>query len=110
MGRGVRSSRVLIELSLLTSPWAYSVLAITIAIDLYLLYVFFSGGRAPAKPQPPNPVPSHSHGATDCQDRNAAEGVREFRGDLTSTLETFLGYVIAMSAIAMLIYTALGKF
>jgi hypothetical protein len=38
---GFGFSRVLIELKLMTSPWAYSVLAVTIFIDVYLLYVFF---------------------------------------------------------------------
>ena len=39
-------SRVLMELGLMASPWAYSVMAVTILIDLYLLYVFFSARRA----------------------------------------------------------------
>ena len=39
---GFGLSRVLIDLKLLGSPWAYSVMAITIAIDGYLLYVFFT--------------------------------------------------------------------
>jgi hypothetical protein len=38
---GFGLSRVLIELDLMESPWAYSVLAITILIDAYLLYIFF---------------------------------------------------------------------
>jgi hypothetical protein len=38
---GFGLSRVLIELDLMKSPWAYSVLAITILIDAYLLYIFF---------------------------------------------------------------------
>jgi hypothetical protein len=38
---GFGLSRVLIELDLLESPWAYSVTAITILIDAYLLYIFF---------------------------------------------------------------------
>jgi hypothetical protein len=33
---------VLIELNLMESPWAYSVMAITILIDAYLLYIFFT--------------------------------------------------------------------
>jgi hypothetical protein len=37
---------VLIELNLMASPWAYSVMAGTILIDVYLLYVFFSVRRA----------------------------------------------------------------
>jgi hypothetical protein len=33
---------VLIDLNLMESPWAYSVMAVTILIDTYLLYVFFT--------------------------------------------------------------------
>jgi uncharacterized membrane protein YfcA len=39
---GFGLSRVLIELNLMESPWAYSVLTITILIDAYLLYIFFT--------------------------------------------------------------------
>jgi uncharacterized membrane protein YfcA len=39
---GFGLSRVLIELHLMESPWAYSVLTITILIDIYLLYKFFT--------------------------------------------------------------------
>ena len=39
---GFGLSRVLIELNLMESPWAYSVLAVTILIDAYLLYIFFT--------------------------------------------------------------------
>ena len=39
---GFGLSRVLIELNLMESPWAYSVMAITILIDAYLLYIFFT--------------------------------------------------------------------
>src|ERR1700751_3588408 len=39
---GFGLSRVLIELDLMESPWAYSVMAITILIDAYLLYIFFT--------------------------------------------------------------------
>src|SRR3984893_17113118 len=35
-------SRVLIELNLMETPWAYGVMAVTILIDIYLLYIFFS--------------------------------------------------------------------
>src|SRR5215510_6583201 len=38
---GFGLSRVLIDLNLMESPWAYSIMAITILIDSYLLYVFF---------------------------------------------------------------------
>ena len=39
-------SRVLMELGLMASPWAYSVMVATILIDAYLLYVFFTVRRA----------------------------------------------------------------
>src|SRR5262249_3224368 len=38
---GFGLSRVLIELNLMESPWAYSVMTVTILIDIYLLYIFF---------------------------------------------------------------------
>jgi uncharacterized protein len=43
---GFGLSRVLIELGLVESPWAYGVMAATILIDGCLLYVFFSGRTA----------------------------------------------------------------
>src|SRR5260370_3064686 len=43
---GFGLSRVLIELNLMASPWAYSVMAVTILIDAYLLYIFFTVQRA----------------------------------------------------------------
>jgi uncharacterized membrane protein YfcA len=46
---GFGLSRVLIELNLMESPWAYSVMAVTILIDCYLLIVFFTGRKAAAK-------------------------------------------------------------
>src|SRR3954453_1443765 len=39
---GFGLSRVLIELDMIESPAAYGVLALTILIDIYLLYVFFT--------------------------------------------------------------------
>src|SRR5258705_4385169 len=39
---GFGLSRVLIELDLMESPWVYSVMAVTILIDAYLLYIFFT--------------------------------------------------------------------
>ena len=46
---GFGFSRVLIDLNLMESPWAYSVLAVTILIDSYLLYVFFTVRKAASK-------------------------------------------------------------
>ena len=43
---GFGLSRVLIQLNLMESPWAYGVLAVTILIDAYLLYIFFTVQRA----------------------------------------------------------------
>jgi uncharacterized membrane protein YfcA len=46
---GFGLSRVLIELNLMASPWAYSVMAVTILIDVYLLIVFFTRRKAAAE-------------------------------------------------------------
>src|ERR1700748_1283786 len=43
---GFGFSRVLIDLKLMQSPWAYSVMAVTILIDISLLYVFFAARQA----------------------------------------------------------------
>src|SRR6266480_5983946 len=43
---GFGLSRVLIDLNLIESPWAYGVLAVTILIDTYLLYIFFTVQKA----------------------------------------------------------------
>ncbi|MFH0303111.1 sulfite exporter TauE/SafE family protein, partial [Bradyrhizobium sp. 31Argb] len=49
---GFGLSRVLIELALMQSPWAYGVMAATILIDLYLLYTFFTAHNGgPGRPQ-----------------------------------------------------------
>ncbi len=47
---GFGLSRVLIELELMQSPWAYSVMAATIMVDLGLLYTFFAAHKAGATP------------------------------------------------------------
>jgi uncharacterized protein len=47
---GFGLSRVLIELDLMDSPWAYSVMAATMLIDICLLYTFFTAHKADAKP------------------------------------------------------------
>jgi hypothetical protein len=46
---GFGLSRVLIELSLVASPWAYSVMAVAILVDSCLLYVFFTVQRPAAR-------------------------------------------------------------
>jgi uncharacterized protein len=45
---GFGLSRVLIDVKLMASPWAYSVMVLAIVIDSYLLYVFFTKRRPPA--------------------------------------------------------------
>jgi hypothetical protein len=45
---GFGLSRVLIELNLMESPWAYGVMAVTMLIDVYLLVVFFTRRKAAA--------------------------------------------------------------
>src|SRR5262249_2919448 len=47
-------SRVLIELKMMESPWAYGVLAATIVIDIYLWSIFFTARKA--SPEPPQPA------------------------------------------------------
>src|ERR1700733_2744309 len=47
--------RVLNELNLMQRPWAYGVMAVTILIDVYLLYTFFSLRRAAPIPQSGKP-------------------------------------------------------
>jgi uncharacterized protein len=42
---GFGLSRVLIDLHWVESPWAYSVMAVAVAVDSWLLYVFFTSQR-----------------------------------------------------------------
>jgi hypothetical protein len=53
---GFGLSRVLIELNLIENPWAYSVMAITILIDCWLLYVFFTTQRGASRAGRPAPM------------------------------------------------------
>jgi uncharacterized membrane protein YfcA len=46
---GFGLSRVLIELKLMESPWAYSAMVLTILVDIYLLYTFFTLQKATSK-------------------------------------------------------------
>jgi len=90
---GFGLSRVLIELNLMESPWAYSVMAATIMIDAYLLYIFFTV-RSKA-------ITNRVRAA----DALAIQGTGAAPHDPFGSLNTFLGYVIAIAAIAMLVYT-----
>jgi uncharacterized membrane protein YfcA len=51
---GFGFSRVLIELKLMESPWAYSTMVFTILVDTYLLYIFFTLQRANSKLSDPH--------------------------------------------------------
>jgi uncharacterized protein len=53
---GFGLSRVLIELKLMESPWAYSVMGVAILVDSYLLYVFFKLQRPVARTSDALPV------------------------------------------------------
>src|SRR5438874_8726417 len=55
---GFGLSRVLIDLNLMASPWAYSVMAATMMIDCYLLYIFFTVQKAASKQSQTPPVTS----------------------------------------------------
>jgi uncharacterized protein len=90
---GFGLSRVLIELNLMKSPWAYCVMAVTILIDLYLLYIFFTkrSRRAWAPPKPSDRSTPHSRFSSDTD-------------ELFDPLRRLLGYIIAIAAIAILAY------
>ena len=51
---GFGLSRVLIELHWMESPWAYSVMAVAIMLDAYLLYIFFTVRRPALRQVPGN--------------------------------------------------------
>ena len=89
---GFGLSRVLIELNLVESPWAYSVLAGTILIDLYLLYIFFTVPRAATAGDRSGP------------DDRLSSDMSERPSDRFGPLGSLLGYAIALAGIAMLIY------
>jgi uncharacterized protein len=90
---GFGLSRVLIELSLMKSPWAYCVMAVTILIDLYLLYIFFTkrSRRSWAPPTLGDWSTHHSRISSDTD-------------ELFGPLHRLLGYIIAIAAVGMLLY------
>ena len=55
---GFGLSRVLIDVKLMASPWAYSVMVLAIVIDSYLLYVFFTKWRPAAMREEPPATPA----------------------------------------------------
>jgi uncharacterized protein len=96
---GFGYSRVLIELNVMESPWAYVVLAVTILIDTYLLYIFFTR-RAARRSQTSLLTP----GARSGPDNRNASNMTEPPDDPLAALNTSLGYAVAILAIAMLVF------
>jgi uncharacterized membrane protein YfcA len=98
---GFGLSRVLIELNFVESPWAYSVMVVTILIDIYLLYIFFMVKKAASKQPVQAPLmPRNRSRAHDC-----APSGTEGASDPFSGAGTLLGCVVGMLGIAMLVYT-----
>ncbi|WFU42455.1 sulfite exporter TauE/SafE family protein [Bradyrhizobium sp. CB82] len=97
---GFGFSRVLIELNLIQSPWAYVVLVLTFLIDGYLLYIFFRRRAASTRSQGALPTP----GAPTGSDNRITSDVTEPPHDPLARLNTDVGYVVAILAIAMLVF------
>jgi len=101
---GFGLSRVLIELSLLKSPWAYSVMAATILIDVCLLYHFFAVRRAalmrPQAGRASAAAGERSRGR-DCTPSGRMEGT----GDPFHSVGGLLGYAIGVLGITMVAYS-----
>ena len=107
---GFGFSRVLIELALVESPWAYSLLAITILIDVYLLWAFFGARRATIA-STATPMSPEGQSRRDGRiPRFPWESVGRLGGSLVGPLETALGCVIAIAGIWILIRTFMGTF
>src|SRR5262252_1654535 len=104
---GFGFSRVLIDLKLIQSPWAYSVMAVTTLIDIYLLYIFFMvqwpASRRSQTLQAPQ-TPGHRVGPHDRIPSRLTEPSLDPFGPFARVFG-LLGYVIAIAAIAMLVYT-----
>jgi len=100
---GFGLSRVLIELSLMASPWAYGVMAITILIDAWLLYVFFTGRKA-ASNWPRAARTALTPGRRNGRHDRIASDTTELAIDPFGRFNRLLGYVIAIIAIAMLLH------
>jgi uncharacterized membrane protein YfcA len=97
-------SRVLIDLNWMESPWAYSVMAVTIVIDTYLLYIFFTVQKASSKRSQTLWAPLTPGDRSGPHDRIPSD-MTELPRDPFGPLGSLLGYVIAIAAIAMLVYT-----
>jgi hypothetical protein len=93
---------VLIELDLMESPWAYSVMAVTILIDAYLLYIFFTVQKTASNESRTLWAPLTLRDRSDPHDRIPSD-MTELPHDPFGRLNRLLGYVIAIVAIAMLV-------
>lgn len=98
---GFGFSRVLIELNLIKAPWAYVVLVLTILIDAFLLYFFFKRRAARRRSQEVLRRPGPRGGPDDqiASDKPS--------GDPFARLNVLLGYVVALLAVAMLLFAVL---
>ena len=84
----------MIELNLMESPWAYSVMAVTILIDAYLLYIFFTV-RSKA-------ITNRVRAADTLAIRGVSAAPHD--NDIFGPLNTLIGYIVAIAAIVMLAY------
>ena len=101
---GFGLSRVLIDLHLMESPWAYSIMAITILIDAYLLFMFFTvrkGGLS----QSPAAGALRAASGSGRPGHAGTSPPTELPRDPFDNLNVFLGYVVATLAVGILIYT-----
>ena len=98
---GFGLSRVLIELDL--STWAYSVTAVTILTDAYLLYIFFTVQKTALNGSRTLWAPLTLGDRSGSHDRIPSD-MTELPHDPSGRLNRFLGYVIAIVAIAMLVH------
>ena len=103
---GFGLSRVLIELKLMESPWAYGTMLITIFIDAYLLYIFFTVRRANTGASRASPVLPKTSVDNERGERMAS-GLTLLPEDSFEDFNTFLGYVIGILAILMVAHTFL---
>lgn len=101
---GFGFSRVLIELNLMQSPWAYVFMILTFLIDGYLLYIFFTQ-RAASRRRPERAL--LTPGARSGPNNRIASGMTEPTHDPFAELNTDVGYIVAILAIAILVFAFL---
>ena len=101
---GFGFSRVLIELSLIESPWAYGVMAVAVLIDIYLLYIFFTVQKPVLKRSQQLRAAPGPGGRNQGYQRIPSSTIESF-GDPFGPLGNLLGYFIAVLAILMMIHT-----